>query len=212
MSFARSGRTAVAIALATLACTAGAQVYRIIGPDGRVTFSDKPPAESGAKAAPAAVGGGSGGAGGSTLPFELRQVANRYPVTLYTGPECGPCGSGRAFLASRGIPFTEKTVSTKDDVSALQRLTGGANLPLLTIGAQQINGYAESEWSQFLDAAGYPRTSQLPPSYRNPPASPMVAAAAPARPAAPAPAAATPAATPQAAPAPSGSNPAGIQF
>jgi glutaredoxin len=207
-------RLAAALVLATLAGAAGAQsVYRIVGPDGKVSYSDKPPADPGTKAAPTAVSPLGGTATGlSGLPFELRQVASRYPVTLYTGPDCGPCGSGRAYLASRGVPFTEKSVSTREDLTALQRLSGGVNLPLVTIGGQQITGYSESEWSEFLNAAGYPRSSQLPPSYRQPAATPLVAAATP-KAAAPAPVSDTaPATASPSAPAPAGSNPAGIQF
>jgi glutaredoxin len=207
-------RLAAAILLAALACSAGAQqVFRIVGPDGKVTFSDQPPADPKAKAAPAAPGGG-GGTSSASLPFELRQVAGKYPVVLYTGPECAPCGSGRSYLSSRGVPFTEKTVSTNEDVQALQRLSGAATLPFLTIGGQQLNGYSETEWTQFLNAAGYPATSQLPASYRPAPATPLVAAAAP-RPVTPdASRAPTTAQTPQpSAPAAApGSNPAGIQF
>ena len=202
------------LALAAAAGTAGAQVYRIVGPDGRVTFSDKPPAEASAKAAPSA--GSSGRTEGATgaLPFELRQVATRYPVTLYSGPNCVPCGTGRSFLSQRGIPFSEKSVSSPEDIEALGRISGGsASLPLLTVGGQQLKGYSEHEWSQFLDAAGYPRSSQLPASYRQPGATPLVTAttvrppetaAAEPTPAAPAPAPRAPAAT--------GSNPAGITF
>ena len=209
-----AGRLAAALVLATLACAAGAQsVYRIVGPDGKVSYSDKPPADPGTKAAHAPVAPLPGTAGGlAGLPFELRQAASRYPVTLYTGPDCGPCGTGRAYLASRGVPFTEKSVSTRDDLSALQRLSGAVTLPFVTIGGQQLSGYSESEWSEFLNAAGYPRTSQLPPSYRQPAATPLVVAATP-KAAAPATTDAAPtAAAPSAAPAPSGSNPAGIQF
>lgn len=219
------------LAAASLAAAAAAlspfvaqaqQVYRIIGPDGRVTFSDKPPVEPNAKAAPATGGGaaaGGGGTGTANLPFELRQVAGKYPVTLYSGPNCAPCGSGRAMLTSRGIPFTEKTVSTPEDAQALERLAGESSLPMLTIGGQQLKGYSDAEWTQFLDAAGYPKNSVLPASYRPPAATPLVAvqrpaassestAAAPAAPSRrPAPAAAP---APAAGPAPS--NPAGIQF
>ncbi|MGV3569465.1 MAG: glutaredoxin domain-containing protein [Ramlibacter sp.] len=157
------------------------QVYRIVGPDGRVTFSDRPPVENAARAAPAPTvrmpAGTAAGAGTTTasLPFELRNVVTRYPVTLYSGNDCGPCASGRAFLSSRGIPFTERTVTTADDIDALKRLSGAARLPFLTIGGQQINGFSEPEWSQFLDAAGYPRSSRLPSGYRNPPPAPLVA-------------------------------------
>nr|WP_226986159.1 glutaredoxin family protein [Ramlibacter tataouinensis] len=202
------------MAAATPIVAQGQQVWRIVGPDGRVTFSDKPPQEPNAKAAPAASGG-SGGSGTAGLPFELRQVAGKYPVTLYTGTNCVPCGSGRAMLTSRGIPFTEKTVTTAEDAQALERLAGESSLPLLTIGGQQLKGYSDSEWTQFLDAAGYPKNSVLPASYRPPAATPLVAVQRPAAPTTAAPASNT-ANQRATVPAPSSgsspSNPAGIQF
>ena len=36
------------------------------------------------------------------LPFELRQAASRYPVTLYTAATCIPCDNGRQMLQQRG--------------------------------------------------------------------------------------------------------------
>jgi len=205
------------LAAGALAPLHAQQVYRIVGPDGRVTFSDKPPEDTKAAVKPVTPGAAPGAAGGgSALPFELRNVASKYPVTLYTGANCGPCGSGRSFLAGRGIPFSERTVTTNEDIEALQRLSGATGLPFLTIGAQQLKGFSEVEWGQFLDAAGYPKTSQLPPGYRAAPPVPLVAVQAPApRPApataAPAPAAAAPAAPPPVT-GPTPDNPAGIRF
>lgn len=204
-----SFRSLTLIALGLLALPALAQgVYRIVGPDGRVTFSDQPPAD-----APSRSGTGTSSAAstGGTLPFELRQVASRYPVTLYTGKDCAPCNSGRNLLSARGIPFAEKTVSTAEDGEALRRLNGDGSLPLLSIGSQQIKGYSDIEWTQYLDAAGYPKQSQLPSGYRRPAPAPLVAvkpaAAAPKAKEAsgPAPAAAVPVAPPA-------TNPAGIRF
>lgn len=189
------------------------QVFRIVGPDGKVTFSDQPPpASSNARVTAAASDSGRGVATAS-LPFELRKVAGQYPVTLYTGNDCSPCGSARSMLSARGIPFTEKTVTTNEDSQALKRLSGETALPFVTIGSQQLKGFSDAEWTQFLDAAGYPKSSVLPPSYRQTAATPLVTVnTAPAAPqpgvaraaAAPAPAPVTPAATPD--------NPAGIRF
>lgn len=205
------------LAAGALAPLHAQQVYRIVGPDGKVTFSDKPPQDAKANVQATTPAATAGAGAGASLPFELRNTANRYPVTLYTGPNCAPCGSGRNFLAGRGIPFSERTVSSNDDIEALQRLSGSASLPFLTIGGQQIKGYSEVEWGQFLDAAGYPKTSQLPPGYRQAPAAPLVAVQAPRPAPAAAPSAApTAAAAPApAAPAPTGptpDNPAGIRF
>jgi glutaredoxin len=214
MKFVTGLRALSILALCTAAGAAGAQtVYRYVDQNGKVSFSDKPPA---ANAAPAAAPRTSSSTGGNaSLPYELRQVAQRYPVTLYTSDECGPCGAARSLLVTRGVPFDERTVKTNEDIEALQRLSGQNSLPLVSIGSQQLKGFSDAEWSQYLDAAGYPKSAQLPASYRNPPAQPLVAvqpavaAAAPAR-AAPAPAPAAPVVAPSGQPTPS--NPAGIKF
>lgn len=191
------------------------QVYRIVGPDGRVTYSDQPPQPN----ANVKVTTGTGAAAGSTaqsLPFGLQQVVSRYPVTLYTGSECPPCVAGRGLLIQRGVPFTEKTVVTPEDGEALRRLSGNQTLPFLTIGSQQLRGFSDTEWVQFLDAAGYPKTSQLPSSYRNAPATPLVAVQRPEAPQAgrtpPLVDSVEPATPQRPAAAPANENPAGIRF
>lgn len=204
--------------LITLISAASAQaqsVYRIVGPDGRVTFSDRPPADA-TSAQPSRTVNTGPAAANAALPLELRQVANRFPVTLYTGSDCAPCTSARNLLTRRGVPFTERTVSTNEDISALQRLSGSTSLPFGTVGGQQLAGFSDTEWTQYLDAAGYPKQSQLPANYRAPVPTPLVAvkvavpvdASTPAEPAA---------AQRQRPPAPvndgpTPSNPAGIRF
>jgi glutaredoxin len=201
-------------ALGSLTLNAQAQqLYRSVGPDGKVTFSDQPPPTTGNAKIAAARNGkfkNEPGTGNSVLPADLRDAAAKFPVTLYTGKDCAPCGTARSALNARGIPFTEKTVDTNEDIDSLNRLFGGSTLPSATIGGQQLKGYSDSEWTQYLDAAGYPKTSVLPAAYRSPVPTPMVARAPAAQPAA----AAAPAAERAAAPAPAATpaNPAGIKF
>ncbi|MDM0044066.1 glutaredoxin family protein [Variovorax dokdonensis] len=205
-----------AAALCLVGGPVGAQVYRQIDANGRVTFSDKPPTSQGSGAQPVPSNAAPSAANGlAQLPYELRQVAQRYPVTLYTRSECQPCDAGRNLLTTRGVPYTERTVNTPEDNAALSRQTGQSGLPMLTIGSQRLEGFLDSEWSQYLDAAGYPASSQLPSGYRQPAAAPLVAVA-PAPAAVPAPAAASAPAAPPSAPAPvqgpTPDNPAGIRF
>lgn len=181
-------------------------VYRIVGPDGRVTYSDQPPPAN-VEAKPVSNASSTASAS-AQLPFELRQVAGRYPVTFYTGKDCAPCNSGRNLLNARGIPYNEKTVDTNEDLAALKRLSGETSLPFITIGGQQIKGYSDAEWTQYLDAAGYPKQSALPTNYRRPAASPLVAAKPAPRPATPGDASREPAAPAE----PSVTPPAGIRF
>lgn len=200
---------ALTLALGLLAAGASAQVYRSVGPDGRITFSDTPPAAQSATPrgqAPAAAGNS------AALPYALRQTAQRYPVTLYTGTNCEPCASGRKLLSERGIPFTEKTVDTNADVAALQQLTGADSLPALSIGQQQLKDFSATEWMQYLSAAGYPVQSQLPARWQAP--APTALAPQAVKPAAAAAAADAPAAPaePVVTPRPTATNPAGIRF
>jgi glutaredoxin len=208
-AFSIKSIVACALLMGVAALSTAQPVYRIVGPDGKVTFSDKPPAETNAKVTTAS-GAAGGGAASSSLPFELRQVAQKYPVTLYTGDNCGPCQSARSMLITRGIPFSEKTVTTVEDSQALQRLSGENSLPFATIGGQQLKGFSDAEWTQFLNAAGYPASSTLPSTYRQPAATPLVTVAA--APAATAPAAPARAAAPAPQPAPAPANPSGIRF
>ena len=207
----------VGIALGALATSwASAQgVYRVVGPDGKVTYSDQPPPAS-AKAS--VVDGASASAAAASnpqLPLELRQAVSRYPVTLYTTTDCAPCNTGRNLLNARGVPYTEKTVTSAEDVAALKRLSGESSMPFLSIGGQQLKGFSETDWTQYLDAAGYPKQSVLPTNFRRPAATALVAtqpaqAAATARPnAASARPPVQPAETPVTAPT---ENPAGIRF
>ncbi len=204
------GAAVRALPLAALLFAAAAQAqYKIVGPDGRVTYTDRPPAtEPGERVTP--LGSAARTDSGSTaLPQELREAANRYPVTLYTTANCAPCDTGRALLRERGIPYSERVAVTVEDSAALQRLTGGREVPVLTVGAQVLNGLQADNWNAYLDAAGYPRESRLPATYRQPPAEPLVqpAAAVPATPAAP-----VLPAGPDMRPTPQTTSPEGIRF
>jgi glutaredoxin len=189
-------------------------VYRVVGADGRVTFSDKPPVNPG-KATPLESDTKEPAASGSNLPYELRQIASKYPATLYTSKECAPCDTGRNLLRKRGVPFSEKTITTMADSQAYERLSNSNSLPLLTLGGQQITGFNEADWVQYLGAAGYPEKSRLPSGYRNPAPAPLVAVQ---QTSGPTPAASEPASAPMPLRAPvpetrvNPANPAGIQF
>ena len=166
--------------LALLAGVGGAQAqYKVVGPDGKITYTDRPPTQGGSQVQPMRPGGGPAGPTtpptGATLPAELRPLVARFPVLLYTSADCAPCDAGRKLLVERGVPFNERTVSSDDDLAALQRLTAGRTVPALTVGGQALRGFQDTDWQGTLDLAGYPRESRLPRGYLPPPAAPVVA-------------------------------------
>jgi len=207
-SFRRALRV---FAVAALAAGAAHAQYKVTNPDGTVTYTDRPPVTGNGRVSPVDTSTGTGDASASLsrLPLELRQVAQRYPVVLYVSTtDCAPCDTARALLKERGIPFTEKTVSSQEDVTELERRVGSRSVPALTVGAQSVQGMTSDVWNSYLDAAGYPHESHLPAGYQNPSPSPLVAR----KEAAPAPRAAEkqPAPTPEPAPVPPASG--GFRF
>lgn len=207
-------RLAAVWALGLMLALPSHALYKVVGPDGRVTYTDRaPPLELG-KIQPLGRDGtpAAEASAASALPIELRQVVSRFPVTLYTSSDCAPCDTGRRLLQARGIPYAEKRVTNEDDAEAMNRLTGGRSVPTLTIGSQALRGLSDSDWHSYLDVAGYPKDSKLPRGYQPPAATPLVAREAEPKPAAPAPARPAPAEATAAAPVTPPPAPTGIRF
>jgi glutaredoxin len=144
--------------LAASAAQAQTSVYRWVDKDGKVHFSDAPPAEDAKDVKQKQMGGGGEE---SSLPYATQIAMKRNPVTFYSGNACGElCDSARNLLSSRGIPFAERNAeSNPADAEALKKLTGGElRVPVLLIGQNTLKGYEESTWQSALDSAGYPRT------------------------------------------------------
>ena len=145
---------------------AQANVYRWVDKDGKVHYSDTPPAEPAKSLTQKRVGGGYEQS--SQLPYATQIAMQKSPVTLFTGADCGePCRLGRDLLAKRGIPFSERDAQgNADDAEALKKLVGAIEVPVLTVGSSRVKGFEDGAWHSALDGAGYPRTAlpgQLPP-------------------------------------------------
>ncbi len=196
----------VALAALLLSALPAHAQFKVVGPDGKITYSDRPPPAADGRAAPVGRAGSTTAASEASLPFALRQVMVKFPVVLYTASQCDACELGRALLTRRGIPFAERTATTNEDKEAWQRVVGGQEAPVMRVGSQLLRGFTASAWDETLDVAGYPRQSQLPPNYKAAAAQPLVERTA----------ATPPVTAPEAVPAPAPvdprSNPGGIRF
>lgn len=167
------------LALAALLYAAGAsaQVYKWKDAKGVTHLSDRPPASVLNKAEVKTPS--TEDAATPALPYELAQAVRNNPVTLYTSSACAPCDLGRKFLKQRGIPYSEKTVSSADDQQKLKEAGSDGQVPLLVVGRRKLAGFDANGWNDALDAASYPAQSALPRGYQFTKATP----AAPPRPA-----------------------------
>ncbi len=171
-----------ALLLLLLAGMAQAQMYKWVDEKGITHFSDTPPQSANIKAE---IKDYANPLADATLPYGVAQAVRANPVTLYTTGQCGACDQGRALLSARGVPFSEKTVTSGEDQDSLRQAGSDGQVPLLLVGPTKLIGFDAGSWQNALTAANYPSQGLLPKDYQNPQAE----SAAPRAPA-PAPAAA----------------------
>ncbi len=152
--------------LATAA--AQAQLYKWSDAGGKIHYSDTPPPASAHKVEQKAIGSDTVSTGG--MPYALAEAVKNHPVVLYTTPKCEACEQGRALLHRRGVPFTEKTVVSSEDIAKLREAGGEQQLPLLKVGRSKQHGFEPGAWNAMLSAAAYPESNQLPKQYKHKPA------------------------------------------
>ncbi|HUX91609.1 MAG TPA: glutaredoxin family protein [Gallionellaceae bacterium] len=160
--------------LAALTAYAHAEsLYRWVDKDGKVHYGDRPTEDAiGAQqkkfSAPAATGD-------DELSYSMRKAKQDFPVTLYVAPDCGDlCIQARSFLNKRGIPYSEKSLATKEDIVAFKTKTGGNTIPALAVGKSVLSGFEAGLWNGELDIAAYPKTAPYRAATLASPAKPSV--------------------------------------
>lgn len=150
---------ALLLALALTGNPAYAELYKWIGADGKVNYSDTPPPADAKKVEKKRLNDRV--SEGDGLDFATRNAMKKYPVVLFA-TDCGtPCDQARALLAKRGVPYAEKNPEKNlADGKELKKLTGALEVPDLQVGKDTpIKGFNEAVWNAALDAAGYPKNA-----------------------------------------------------
>lgn len=137
--------------------------YRWVDKQGKVHYSDEPPAPAETKKVESKRLDGSVAGGPADYSYEARKAAEDFPVILFIGAECDQdCKDSRALLQRRGIPFNETSIKTPEDMAAYKAATGSGKVlvPTLVVGRKTQIGYEPGLWNGLLDNAGYPAGSK----------------------------------------------------
>lgn len=145
-------------------------LYRSIDSSGKVHYSDRPLPGS---ADVVEMKVGKAPVPDERLPYATQRAMQNFPVTLYSFPECGSaCKEAREFLNRRGVPFTEKSLVSQEDIDSFRKVSGDSAIPKLLIGKTWVKGFLAEQWNKELDIAGYPKTAPYRPRPATPPAKP----------------------------------------
>ena len=146
-------RTIIAVCVLLASIPADAQpIYRWVDDNGRVQYTDKPPA--GVKAKPVAdrINSYSGPA---TVTGSASAGGTRPQIRMYSTDWCVYCRKAREYMARNRIRYTELDVEKSATAKAEYQHLGGRGVPVIFVGAQRMNGYSEEGFAQMLKAAGY---------------------------------------------------------
>ena len=134
---------------------AGAQtLYKTVGADGKVVYSDRPPAEGKAQALQqeqlpiSIVPGMPPPAPGKAAAPKKAAVQNGQAV-LYMAQWCGYCRLARGYLARNGIAYREIDIDTPDGKAAFAEI-GGRGVPVLLADGQRLAGFRESSYDALF--------------------------------------------------------------
>lgn len=152
----------VLVGVCLVSGTAAAEIFKYVDADGKVYFTDSPPAGADAKPIDIQPNVYEGGAK-TTPPKEgvlpaaeirkksLLETKKQPKVELFVTSWCGYCKKAEAYLRKKGIQFT--TYDIEKDLRAARRkdsLTSRKGVPFALIGDQKLTGFSEMAYERAL--------------------------------------------------------------
>lgn len=160
-------RALACLLVVVVAATAHAEtLYKVVGPDGRITYTDRPPADGKSTTTLRIVDAPSSPLPPSVLKYQAelqKSMQNRLaqmkkmdssdtPV-FFSASWCGYCKQAKAYLQSRGISHQEIDIDTPDGGRAFFEAGGRQGVPLIIAGGKRQQGFSAGSYDSFFGAS-----------------------------------------------------------
>ena len=131
-------------------------VYKSVGPDGKIVYSDQPPTtgrlqktmkfELASSALPASAASYMEQFR-KTHPGGAVQATAGKGVTLYSAVWCGYCKQAKAWLSGHGVAYHDVDIDAPGGMAALAQANGGGTgVPVLVVDGRTMNGFSASAY------------------------------------------------------------------
>jgi glutaredoxin len=151
----------------------GQTLYKSVGRDGRVTYSDRPIADGGVEKTlrahdlpntaipektPAEIAALQKSAkpspmsnAGTLAPVKSAKlsVSPNSGVLLFSATWCGYCRQAKAFLAQHGVAYNEKDIDSAEGKMAFEQ-AGGGGVPLLLTKGTAVRGFSRESYDALF--------------------------------------------------------------
>lgn len=136
-----------------LAPAAQAGVYKWTDEQGRVHYSDTPPAKGKAEEVKVRINSYTGPAVVSKAP--AGPAATSKEVVIYSAAWCGYCKKAKAYMDSKGVRYREVDVETDAGGREEFAKLGGRGVPVILVGENRMDGFDQARLEAMLKAAGH---------------------------------------------------------
>ncbi|HYE35101.1 glutaredoxin domain-containing protein [Methylocaldum sp.] len=137
--------------IVALGPAAKADVYKVTGPDGKVTYTDSN-AEGGANTKVEVVKIDS--YTGSAEVSSVEDSPALRKVTIFTTEWCGVCRKAKAYMASHGVAYDELDIEKSRSAKTKFDQLGGRAVPVILVGKEKMIGFSPSKFEAMLGDAG----------------------------------------------------------
>lgn len=139
-----------------------ATVYRTVDADGKVVYSDKPPANGKVQKTLTLTNGPTTPVPESVLKYQAdleksmkQRLANAAApasgtALLFTTKTCGYCVHAKAYLAEKRIPYQEHDIETPQGMQMFASVGGGRGVPVLVQNDKRVAGFSKTNYDAFF--------------------------------------------------------------
>lgn len=152
--------TVITILCVTASASYADTLYKYVGPDGKITYSDKPPTRGGniqktlsfkhlpSTKIPADTAAKLDQLRNSKFTSNPKRTASQ--VTLFTATWCGYCKQAKAYLDNQKIDYREIDIESKEGMVEFSRAGGSGGVPLLIAGKESVQGFSSDAYDAIL--------------------------------------------------------------
>ena len=151
------------LVFAAISITHAETLYKVVGADGKITYTDQPPADRKSTTALRFADAPSTPLPESVLKYqaalqksmqgrlaEAKKIDVGGSATLFSAAWCGYCTQAKAYMRAKGIGYREVDIDTPDGGRAYFEAGGERGVPLLMADGRRIQGFSAGAYDNFF--------------------------------------------------------------
>ncbi len=136
------------LCLTLAALPARAEIYKVVGPDGKVSYTDKEPQPNSGKTEKLKIQTYSGPPAVSTTNASVKKI------TMLSAQWCGVCTRAKAYMNTHKIAFEEWDIDQSEYARAKMNELGAKGVPVILVGKQKMVGFSAETLEEMIKNAG----------------------------------------------------------